>query len=101
MTAVRVRLPHHLRTLARLDGPETVVDVEGPPTIRAVLDAVEARHPMLVGTIRDHATGERRAYLRLFAAGADLSHDAQETELPGSVSAGEEPFIVLGAIAGG
>ena len=101
MSAVRVRLPHHLRTLARLDGAEVEVEVAGEPTIRSVLDAVEARYPVLRGTIRDHATGERRAYLRLFACGADLSHDGQDATLPPAVAAGAEPLIVLGAIAGG
>jgi hypothetical protein len=97
---VRVRLPHHLRTLARLDG-EVTVEVAGLPTARSVLDALEARYPMLRGTIRDQATGERRAFLRLFACGADLSHESPDEVLPDRVCAGVEPFIVLGAIAGG
>jgi sulfur-carrier protein len=100
VTTVRVRLPHHLRTLASVDA-EVEVHVEGAPTIRSVLDGVEARYPMLRGTIRDHGAGERRAYLRFFAAGSDLSHEPQEAPLPPSVAAGDEPFIVLGAIAGG
>jgi hypothetical protein len=100
VTTVRVRLPHHLRTLARVEA-EVRVEVEGAPTIRGVLDALEARHPTLRGTIRDHTDGERRAYLRYFADGSDLSHEPQEAELPAGVAAGDEPFIVLGAIAGG
>jgi molybdopterin synthase sulfur carrier subunit len=97
---VRVRLPHHLRTLAKVDG-EVTVEVSGAPTARTVLDALEARYPMLRGTIRDHDSGERRAFLRLFACGADLSHESPDAPLPGAVAAGTEPFIVIGAIAGG
>jgi hypothetical protein len=100
VNTVRVRLPHHLRTLARVGG-EVSVEVEGAPTMRSVLDALEARYPMLRGTIRDHATGERRAFLRVFACGLDLSHESPDATLPPAVGSGEEPFIVLGAIAGG
>ena len=98
--AVRVRLPYHLRTLAKIDG-EVTVQVDGAPTIRSVLDAVEASYPMLRGTIRDYGSGERRAFLRIFACGRDLSLDSPDVPLPAAVGAGSEPFIVLGAIAGG
>jgi hypothetical protein len=97
---VRVRLPHHLRTLAKVDA-EVSVEVSGPLTPRAVLDALEARYPMLRGTIRDGETGERRAFLRLFACGQDLSHESPDAPLPAAVGSGAEPFIVIGAIAGG
>jgi hypothetical protein len=97
---VRVRLPHHLRTLARVDG-EVTVEVRVPVTARSVLDALDARYPMLKGTIRDPRTGERRAFLRLFACGADLSHESPDAPLPAAVGGGQEPFIVIGAIAGG
>jgi hypothetical protein len=97
---VRVRLPYHLRTLAKLEG-EVTVPVIGPPTVRSVLDAVEKSYPMLKGTIRDHASGERRAFLRIFACGRDLSHESPDAPLPAAVGAGAEPVIVLGAIAGG
>lgn len=97
---IRVELPQHLRTLAGVKG-EVVLDVDGAVTVRSVLDAVEARYPMLCGTIRDHGTLERRAFLRFFACGVDLSHDPVDALLPDSVARGEEPLIVLGAIAGG
>lgn len=97
---IRVALPYHLRTMARVDR-EVRVDVGGAPTVRAVLDAVEARYPMLAGTIREHGTHQRRAYLRYFADGQDLSHDDPDTLLPDAVTSGAEPFIVLGAISGG
>ena len=100
MTTIRVVLPYHLRNLARVDG-EIEVEVEGPVTLGASLDAVESKYPMLCGTIRDHVTKERRAFLRLFACGQDFSHAPPETLLPDAVSQGTEPFIVLGAIAGG
>jgi hypothetical protein len=99
-SAVRVRLPHHLRTLAKVDG-EVMVDVSGAVTARAVLDALEERYPMLRGTIRDPETGARRAFLRIFACGADLSHESPDAPLPTEVCGGREPFIVIGAIAGG
>jgi molybdopterin converting factor small subunit len=97
---IRVVLPAHLRTLARVDG-EVAVAVEGPVTQRAVLDALEAEYPMLRGTIRDHVTRERRAFVRFFAGQEDLSHDPPDTPLPGAVARGSEPFLVVGAIAGG
>ncbi|HEX3570171.1 MAG TPA: MoaD/ThiS family protein [Acidobacteriaceae bacterium] len=98
---IRVELPAHLRTLARLSGHEVVVQVAGEPTIRAVLDAVEAEYPMLCGTIRDHVTRERRAFLRFFACMQDISFNSVDAPLPAAVVAGREPLIVLGAVAGG
>ena len=97
---IRVVLPAHLRTLARVDG-EVKVALEGPATVRAVLDALEAAYPMLRGTIRDHATRERRAFLRFFACEQDLSHEPVDTPLPDAVAQGTEPFLVVGAMAGG
>jgi hypothetical protein len=97
---IRVILPQHLRTLAHVGG-EVTLEIEGPVTLRAVLDAVEARYPMLRGTIRDHDTQQRRAFLRFFACEEDLSHEPPETPLPEAVASGKEPFIVIGAIAGG
>jgi hypothetical protein len=95
-----VVLPAHLRTLARVDG-EVTVHVEGPATLRTVLDALEAKYPMLRGTVRDHVTQERRAFVRFFACEEDLSHDSPDTPLPDAVARGSEPFLVVGAIAGG
>jgi len=97
---IRVELPPHLRTLAKVSG-EVQLDVPGPTTPRAVLDALEARYPVLRGTIRDHVTHERRAFIRFFACSEDLSHDSPDTPLPAPVAQGAEPFIILGAIAGG
>jgi len=97
---IRVALPYHLRNLARVDD-EVTVDVQGNVTIRSVLDALEARYPMLRGTIRDHVTGERRPFLRFFACEEDLSHQSPDTPLPDAVVNGKEPLVVLGAIAGG
>jgi molybdopterin synthase sulfur carrier subunit len=97
---IRVELPAHLRTLARVQG-EVQVNVVSPVTQRAVLDALEASHPVLCGTIRKHGTLARRPFVRYFACGQDLSHDPADTVLPDAVARGEEPFIVLGAIAGG
>ena len=97
---IRVRLPHHLRTLAGVRN-EVKVDVKGPITVRSVLDSLESNYPMLRGTIRDHVTQKRRAYLRFFACARDLSHDSPDDPLPDKVVSGEEPLIVLGAIAGG
>jgi molybdopterin converting factor small subunit len=97
---IRVVLPAHLRTLARVDG-EVRLDVEGQVTQRSVLDALEARYPMLRGTIRDHATQERRALVRFFACAEDLSHEPPDTPLPNAVATGAEPFLVVGAMAGG
>ena len=97
---IRVVLPAHLRTLARVEG-EVAVDVQGPVTLGTVLDAIEAKYPMLRGTIRDHVTQERRAFVRFFACEQDLSHDPPETPLPGRIASGAEPFLVVGAMAGG
>ena len=97
---IRVVLPHHLRTLARV-GKEVELQVEGPTTLGAVLDALEARYPMLRGTIRDHVTQQRRAFIRFFACGRDLSHEPADTPLPEAVTTGAEPFRVVGAMAGG
>ena len=97
---IRVILPAHLRTLAKA-GPEVSLDVEGLPSQRSVLDALEARYPMLRGTIRDHATLERRPFLRFFACEQDLSHEPPDAPLPDAVASGAEPFIIIGAIAGG
>jgi len=97
---IRVVLPAHLRTLARVDG-EVTLDVEGRATQRAVLDALEARYPMLRGTIRDHVTERRRPFLRFFACEEDLSHEPPDAPLPDAVARGAEPFLVVGAMAGG
>ena len=97
---IRVVLPAHLRTLARLSG-EVALEVEGPVTQRSVLDALEAAYPMLQGTLRDHVTLERRPFVRFFACGEDLSHDSADAPLPDAVAKGVEPFLVVGAIAGG
>ena len=97
---IRVELPAHLRTLASV-GREVELEVSGPVTIRSVLDALEARYPMLRGTIRDHTTLQRRDFLRFFACGQDLSHDPTDMPLPDEVAAGKEPLLVIGAIAGG
>jgi sulfur-carrier protein len=97
---IRVMLPQHLRTLAHT-GPEVQLEVEGAVTQRSVLDALEARYPMLRGTIRDHVTLQRRAFLRFFACEEDLSHEPPDATLPEAVASGKEPFIIIGAIAGG
>ena len=97
---IRVILPYHLRNLAHV-GSEVTLDVAPPVTAQSVLDALEERYPMLRGTIRDHVTKERRAFLRYFACEQDLSHDPPDTPLPVEVVSGKEPFIVIGAIAGG
>lgn len=97
---IHVILPQHLRTLARV-GSEVTLEVEGPVTQRSVLNALEARYPMLCGTIRDQVTQERRPFLRFFACEQDLSHEPPDAPLPDSVVSGSEPLIVLGAIAGG
>jgi molybdopterin synthase sulfur carrier subunit len=97
---IRVALPYHLRNLARVDG-EVALEVEGAVTQRAVLDALEARYPVLRGTIRDHVTQRRRPFLRFFACEEDLSHELPDAPLPEAVARGVEPFLVLGAIAGG
>jgi len=97
---IRVVLPTHLRTLARVDS-EVELDIEGPVTQRAVLDALEARYPMLRGTMRDHVTQQRRAFVRFFACEQDLSHASPDTPLPDAVATGIEPLLIVGAMAGG
>jgi molybdopterin synthase sulfur carrier subunit len=97
---IRVVLPFHLRTLARVDG-EVTLDLDGKATQRSVLDALEARYPTLRGTIRDHVSLERRPFLRFFACQQDLSHEPPDTPLPDAVASGAEPFLIVGAIAGG
>jgi len=97
---IRVELPQHLRTLAHV-GREVQLEVEGPVTLRSVLDALEARYPMLRGTIREHGTQQRRAFLRFFACEEDLSHEPPDSPLPDAVASGKEPFLIIGAIAGG
>ena len=97
---IRVKLPTHLRTLAHVDG-EVELDVAGQATQRAVLDALEVRYPMLRGTIRDHVTGRRRAFVRFFACEEDLSHEPPDAPLPDPIAQGAEPFLVVGAMAGG
>jgi len=97
---IRVTLPSHLRKLARVDG-EVKLDVEGQVTLRAVLDALEARYPMLRGTIRDQVTQKRRAFVRFFACQEDLSHESPDAPLPDAVATGAEPLMIVGAIAGG
>lgn len=97
---IRVVLPAHLRTLARVDG-EVTLEVGGPVTLGAVLDALEARYPVLRGTIRDQSTEQRRPFVRFFACEQDLSHDPPEVPLPEAVRTGAEPFLVVGAMAGG
>jgi hypothetical protein len=97
---IRVELPHHLRTLAKT-GPEVDIRVEGPVTQRAVLDALEAAYPVLRGTVRDGTTQERRALVRFFGCGQDLSHEPPDAPLPDPIAAGVEPFFIVGALAGG
>ena len=97
---IRVALPFHLRTLAKVDG-EVALEVERPVTQRAILDALEERYPVLRGTIRDHLTQQRRPFLRFFACEQDLSHESPDAPLPEPVAAGEEPFLIIGAMAGG
>src|SRR5208282_420482 len=95
---IRVVLPHHLRTLARVDG-EVTLEIEGVVTQRSVLDALEAKYPALRGTIRDHVTLQRRAFLRFFACEEDITHEPPDAPLPDAVATGAEPFLVVGAIA--
>jgi sulfur-carrier protein len=97
---IRVELPQHLRTLAQV-GVEVKLEIAGEVTQRSVLDALEARYPMLRGTIRDHVTQQRRPFLRFFACEEDLSHESPDAPLPEAVLAGREPFLIIGAIAGG
>ena len=97
---IRVILPHHLRTLARV-GDEVHVDLNGSVTVQSLLDALEAKYPMLRGTIRDHESHKRRPMVRFFACGEDISHEPPETPLPDPIVKGSEPFFIMGAIAGG
>jgi len=97
---IRVVLPPHLRTLARIGG-EVSLNVEGQATQRSVLDALEVSYPMLRGTIRDHVTQERRPFVRFFACSEDLSHEPPDTPLPDAIASGDEPLLIIGAIAGG
>ena len=97
---IRVILPAHLRTLARVTG-EVALEIDGAVTQGAVLDALEARYPMLRGTIRDHVTRRRRPFIRFFSCGQDLSHDSLDAALPDAVVSGQEPFLIVGAMAGG
>lgn len=97
---IRVVLPHHLRTLARVDG-EIELEMGNSVTLQSVLDALEAKYPMLRGTIRDHVTKQRRSLVRFFVCGEDVSHESPDTPLPEAVARGAEPFFIMGAIAGG
>jgi sulfur-carrier protein len=97
---IRVMLPYHLRNLARVEG-EVQLEVAEPVTVGSVLDALESRYPMLRGTVRDHGTLRRRPFVRFFACKEDLSHEPTETKLPEEIVAGKEPFLIVGAIAGG
>jgi hypothetical protein len=98
---IQVVLPAHLRTLARVKGKMVALEVEGPVTQRTILDALEANYPMLRGTIRDGATQQRRSFIRFFACGEDWSHESPDAPLPDAVAAGAEPFLIVGALAGG
>ena len=100
MTPIRVQLPAHLRNLAKTSS-EITLEVEGPATLRAVLDALEANYPVLEGAIRDHVTKQRRPFLRFFACMEDISHDSPDNPLPAEIVSGEEPLLIIGAIAGG
>jgi molybdopterin synthase sulfur carrier subunit len=100
MPMIRVVLPYHLRMLAQVNG-EVLLDVESPVTQRSLLNSLEARYPMLRGTIRDHVTQKRRAFIRLYACEQDLSHEEPDSPLPAAVAAGDEPYLIVGAIAGG
>lgn len=97
---IRVELPQHLRTLAHV-GREVQLEIDGPVTLRSILDALEDRYPMLRGTIRDHETQQRRAFLRFFACEEDLSHESPDFVLPDAIASGKESFLIIGAIAGG
>ena len=97
---IRVVLPAHLRTLAQVQG-EVTLEIEGPVTQRSVIDALEARYPMLLGTVRDASTQQRRPFVRFFACAEDLSHDPPDAPLPEAIATGAEPFLIVGAIAGG
>jgi sulfur-carrier protein len=98
---IRVGLPYHLRALAKIETSEVVLVVAAPVTAARVLDALEARYPMLAGTIREHGTGKRRAFMRIFACEEDWSHQPMDADLPDPVAQGREPLLILGAIAGG
>ena len=98
---IRVELPHHLRTLAGVKGHEVTLNVDGPVTVRSVLDALEVKYPALKGTIRDQGTQKRRAFMRFFACMEDWSHEAMDKPLPDVVASGAEPLLIIGAIAGG
>jgi sulfur-carrier protein len=98
---IRVALPAHLRTLAKVDDHEVTLELAGPVTQRSVLDALEARYPKLRGTVRDPVTQRRRAFVRFFACKQDLSHDSPDSPLPEAVASGTEPFLIIGAMAGG
>lgn len=100
MSTIRIVLPAHLRTLARIDG-EVNLEMEGPVTPHAILNALETRYPMLRGTIRDQVTQQRRPFIRFFACGQDLSHEPADALLPDAITTGEEPFLIVGAMAGG
>src|ERR1700719_1780459 len=97
---IRVVLPHHLRTLAKVSD-EVQIDINGSATVASVLDAIEAKYPMLCGTIRDHVSQQRRPLVRFFACGEDISHEPLDTPLPNAIATGAEPFFIMGAIAGG
>jgi hypothetical protein len=97
---IRVALPYHLRTLARVEG-EAQLEIDGPVTLQTVLDALESRYPVLRGTLRDHVTLQRRSFIRFFACKEDWSNEPANTELPKEIADGEEPFLVIGALAGG
>ncbi len=98
---IRVWLPHHLRTLAHIDGSEVELELSGHVTPRTIVDALEAAYPMLRGTVRDHVTQERRAFVRFFACGEDISHESPDAPLPTAIATGVEPFVIMGAIVGG
>ncbi|HUS05061.1 MAG TPA: MoaD/ThiS family protein [Bryobacteraceae bacterium] len=98
---IRITLPAHLRTLAKTSAGEIKIEVESPVTQRSILDALEAKYPMLQGTIRDHVTQRRRPFVRFFACEQDLSHESPDTPLPEAVASGAEPYLIIGAIAGG
>jgi molybdopterin synthase sulfur carrier subunit len=100
MTTIRVVMPAHLRSLAKVNG-EVTVEIEGTVTTCSILDALESQYPMLAGTVREHVTKKRRAFVRFFACEQDLSHDSPDTPLPEAVVQGKEPFLIVGAIAGG
>jgi hypothetical protein len=97
---IRIVLPHHLRTLARV-GDEVALEVNGRATTQSILDTLEAKYPMLRGTIRDHGTQKRRPMVRFFVCGEDVSHDPPDSPLPDAIASGTEPFFIMGAIAGG